>query len=146
VWRLADKLSTNSEDKLTILAACYFHDIVNYPKNDSRRPQSSKDAAVKAKEILSSMGFPSSKLNRVAHCIEAHSFSANIKPETIEADIVQDSDRMESLGATGLARTFYVAGRMGSQLFDGEDPFAEHRDLNDSKYAIHHFKMKLFKF
>jgi hypothetical protein len=42
----------------------------------------------------------------------------------------------------GLARTFYVVGRIGSQLFDGDDPFAENRDLNDSKYAIDHFKMK----
>lgn len=145
VWRLADKLSSESEDKLTILAACYFHDIVNYPKNDPRRPQSSRDAAIKSKEILTNMNFPVDKLNSVAHCIESHSFSANIKPETIEAEIVQDSDRMESLGAIGLARTFYVAGRMGSQLFDGDDPFAQNRNLDDSQYAIDHFKTKLFK-
>ncbi len=145
VWRLANNLSSDNEDKLVILAACYFHDIVNYPKNDSRRSQSSRDAALKAKEILNEMSFPIDKLSDVAHCIEAHSFSANIEPETIEAKIVQDADRMESLGAIGLARTFYVAGRMGSQLFDGEDPFAKNRELDDKKYAIDHFKTKLFK-
>jgi uncharacterized protein len=145
VWRLANDLSSDNEDKLVILAACYFHDIVNYPKNDPRRSQSSKDAALKAKEILNDMSFPTEKLSGVAHCIEAHSFSANIEPETIEAKIVQDADRMESLGAIGLARTFYVAGRMGSQLFDGEDPFAKNRELDDKKFAIDHFKTKLFK-
>jgi uncharacterized protein len=145
VWRLADRLSSNHEDKLVILAACYFHDIVNYPKNDSRRSQSSKDAALKAKEILLNMNFPQDKLDKVAHCIEAHSYSANIQPETLEAEIVQDSDRMESLGAIGLARTFYVSGRMGGQLFNADDPFAENRVLNDSLYAVDHFKVKLFK-
>jgi len=145
VWKLADKLSTNKADKLTILAACYFHDIVNYPKNDPRRAQSSTDAAKKAKEILANMDFPREKLDKVAHCIESHSFSANIKTQTIEAEIVQDSDRMESLGAIGLARTFYVAGLMGSQLFDGDDPFGKERELNDSKYALDHFTLKLLK-
>ena len=57
VWRQANNLSSDNEDKLVILAACYFHDIVNYPKNDPRRSQSSRDAALKAKEILSKMSF-----------------------------------------------------------------------------------------
>jgi uncharacterized protein len=143
VWRLADKLSTSEEDKLTIMAACYFHDIVNYPKNDKRRSQSSKDSAIKAREILSKMSFPKEKLSQVAHCIESHSFSAGIKPETLEAQIVQDSDRMESLGAIGIARVFYTAGKMGSSLFCDKDPFAQNRDLDDHRYGVDHFKTKL---
>lgn len=145
VWSLANRFATSSADKLTILASCYFHDIVNYPKNDLRRSQSSKDAAVKAKEILKDMDFPLEKLENVAHCIEAHSFSAGIEPETIEAMIVQDADRMESLGAIGLARTFYTAGRLNSQLFDENDPFAKSRELDDRKFAVDHFELKLLK-
>lgn len=145
VWRLADRLSSESDDKLVILAACYFHDIVSYPKNHPDRSRSSVDAAVKACKLLREMNFPTEKLDHVAHCIEAHSFSANIPTETKEAAIVQDADRMESLGAIGLARTFYVAGRMGSSLFHGGDPFARERELNDSQYAVDHFKTKLLK-
>lgn len=145
VWKLAERFGEGKEDRLVILAACYFHDIVNYPKRDPKRSQSSKDAAKKAKEILKRMDFPEEKISAVAHCIEAHSFSAGIGPETIEARIVQDADRMESLGAMGLARTFYVAGRMGSDLFNSDDPFAKNRELNDKLYAIDHFKAKLFK-
>ncbi len=92
VWRLAEKLSSKKEDKLIILAACYFHDIINYAKSDSRRSQSSKDAAVKAEDILTQMSFPENKLRSVAHCILAHSFSAKIPTETQEARIVQDAD------------------------------------------------------
>jgi len=46
---------------------------------------------------------------------------------------------MESLGAIGLARTFYTAGRMGSKLFHEEDPFAKSRSLDDREYAMDHF-------
>jgi uncharacterized protein len=145
VWKLAESFASPQEDKLVILAACYFHDIVSYPKNDPRRSQSSVDAAQKANSILSGMGFPTDKLEGVKHCIEAHSFSANIQTQSVEAEIVQDADRMEALGAIGLARTFYVAGLMGSKLFSEEDPFAENREYDDKKYAIDHFEAKLFK-
>jgi uncharacterized protein len=91
------------------------------------------------------MGFPSEKLDAVCHCIEAHSFSAAIVPQTAEAKIVQDADRMEALGAIGLARTFYVAGQMGSKLFCAEDPFAEKRALDDRQFAVDHFETKLLK-
>jgi uncharacterized protein len=145
VWKLARKISNTDDDTLVILAACYFHDIVNYPKNHPNRSKSSIDAANKTVKILTEMNFPADKLDHIHHCVEAHSFSANIVTKTREAKIVQDSDRMESLGAIGLARTFYVAGRMSSHLFCGDDPFAKSRELDDSKYAIDHFEKKLFK-
>jgi uncharacterized protein len=145
VWKLAEKLASKEDDKLVIIAACYFHDIVNYPKNHPNRSLSSRDAAIRAQDILRGMDFPIEKLDNIHHCIEAHSYSANIQTRTREAEIVQDADRMESLGAIGLARTFYVAGRMGSHLFCGDDPFAENRELDDSKYAVDHFKRKLLK-
>lgn len=145
VWKIAKNLSNETCDKLIILAACYFHDIVNYPKDNPMRSQSSLHASLKAIQILKLMNFPNEKLEAVSHCIQAHSFSANIEPQTIEAKIVQDADRMESLGAIGLARTFYVAGRMNSMLFDSKDPFAKNRQLNDKLYAIDHFEEKLLK-
>lgn len=145
VWKLADRLASKNEDRLTILAACYFHDIVSYPKNHPDRSKSSIHAAVKAEQILSEMNFPQGKIGNVKHCIEAHSFSAGIKPITQEAKVVQDADRMEALGAIGLARTFYVAGRIGSDLFHDDDPMAESRELDDTKYAFDHFKVKLLK-
>lgn len=145
VWRMAESFCSDQEDKLTVLAACYFHDIVSYPKNDPRRSQSSVDAAVKTEEILLSLGFPAEKIENVKHCVEAHSFSAKIPTRTAEAEVVQDADRMEALGAIGLARTFYVSGLMGTKLFCAEDPFAKNRNLEDRKYAVDHFYEKLLK-
>lgn len=149
VWKLGQKLAEKGDDLEVILVSAYLHDIVSYPKNHPDRSLSSKHAAIKAREILAKpkfqITFNKSKIDQVAHCIEAHSFSANIPALTQEAKIVQDADRMESLGAIGLARTFYVAARIGSQLFDPIDPLAKNRELDDTKYALDHFETKLLK-
>jgi uncharacterized protein len=146
VWKTARLILENeSADELVILAGCYFHDIVSFEKNDPRRSESSKIAAIKTGEILNELNFPNDKIEAVKHCVEAHSFSAGIEPKTIEAKVVQDADRMEALGAIGVARCFYTAGRMKSELFHPEDSLGESRELDDKKYALDHFSIKLLK-
>lgn len=104
-------------------------------------------AAEKTLAILQSAfaDFPADRYLAVSHAIEAHSFSAAIPPRTLEAKIVQDADRLESLGAIGLARVFAVAGALNTILFDAEDPFADRRALDDRKYALDHFQCKLLR-
>lgn len=138
-------LEQEEADPLVLLAAAYFHDIVSLPKNHPDNSKSSFLAALKAKDILREMGFPEEKLNSVAHAIETHSFSANKKPQTIEAKIIQDADRMEALGALGVMRTFYVSGRLNRDPYDSEDPFAQNRPLDDKQFGLDHFYCKLFK-
>ena len=146
VWKTAQKIikeESRSVNPLVILAACYFHDIVSFPKNHPDRSRSSLIAAEKTKEILVGLQFPSALIDDVCHAVEAHSFSANIPTRTPEAEIVQDADRMEAIGAIGLARVFYTGGKMGARLFDANDPWAEHRELDDSRYSVDHFFCKL---
>jgi len=145
VWKNAQVLMTENADDLVVLAAAYFHDIVCYPKNSVKRSQSSRDSSVVAEQVLRELSFPIEKIENVKHCIEAHSFSAGVFPKTDEAKIVQDADRLDALGAVGIARTFYLAGHLGSEMFNYDDPFALNRQLNDSKYALDHFKLKLLK-
>ena len=128
---------------LVLLAAAYFHDIVNVPKNSKDRTQASRMAAQRAITILQSLDFPAEYFDEVSAAIESHSYSANLKAETPAAKIVQDADRLEALGALGIARVFYVAGQMNSKLFDADDPWANERELNDKQYAIDHFFVKL---
>lgn len=132
-------------DLLVILAAAYFHDIVSLPKNHTESAMSSRYAAIKAREVLTEMGFPEEKLDSVSHAIESHSFSSQIEPKTIEAKIIQDADRMEALGAIGTMRVFYISGRLGSLPFDPEDLYATSRPLDDKRFALDHFYVKLFK-
>ena len=145
VWRNAQALLAQyrQADALVVLAACYLHDLVNVPKDDPRRSSASRLSAELARERLAAMGFPADKLAAVAHAIEAHSFSAGVPATTLEARIVQDADRLDGLGAVGLARMFYIAGRMGSALAHGSDPLALDRQLDDKSYSLDHIEAKL---
>ena len=146
VWMTSQKLGNGAEtDWLVVLTACYFHDLVSLPKNHPDRHRSSVLAAQETRRVLVQdfPDFPEDHLPAVSHAIEAHSFSAKITPETIEAKIVQDADRLEALGAIGLARVFAVSGALGVALFDAEDPFARHRTPDDKQYALDHFQTKL---
>ena len=148
VWMTARKIMIHHQaDPLVVLTACYFHDIVSLPKNHPERSQSSRLAARKTRDILHRdfPDFPPDRFAAVEHAIEAHSFSAGIAPQSIEAKIVQDADRLEALGAIGLARVFTVSGGLGVALFDAEDPFADARPLDDRAFALDHFQTKLLR-
>ena len=148
VWKTARTLNQDEGaqgDDLVLLAAAYLHDIISLPKNHPDRHLSSRLAAKEAAVILLELDFPQEKIPAVAHAIEAHSFSANLPAETWEAKLLQDADRMEALGAIGLARVFYTSGRMEREMFDPYDPLAKHRQLDDMQFALDHFFVKLYK-
>lgn len=145
VWHTARILlgATLDADVLVVQAACFLHDLVNLPKNHPQRAQASRLAAQAASRALRSIGFPAEKLDAVVHAIEAHSFSAGVPALTIEAMLVHDADRLDALGAIGLARLFYTAGRMGSALAHPTDPGGQDRALDDQAYALDHILVKL---
>lgn len=128
-----------------LAAAVLLHDCVSVEKNSPLRAQASRLAAEKASGILAEMGWETTDVEAVAHAITTHSFSANIPPETLEAKILQDADRLDAIGMVGAARCFYIAGRMASGLYDPVDPLAKQRPLDDKSFAIDHFEVKLFK-
>lgn len=131
-------------DHQILLAATLLHDCVSVEKNSPLRSSASRLAAAKATELLAEMGWDGESIQAVAHAIEAHSYSANITPTTLEAKILQDADRLDAIGMLGVARLFYVSGRMGSHLYDPADPHAQNRPLDDKRYAVDHFKTKVF--
>ncbi|WP_440973118.1 HD domain-containing protein [Pseudomonas koreensis] len=144
VWHNVRTLQAEEGGDLEVLlAAVLLHDCVAVEKNSPLRSQASRLAAAKAANVLAALDWSQSNISVVAHAIEAHSFSANITPLTLEAKLVQDADRLDSLGMLGVARTFYVAGRMGSALYDPQDPEAKHRDYNDTRFCLDHFQTKL---
>ncbi|MFZ1482561.1 MAG: HD domain-containing protein, partial [Paracoccaceae bacterium] len=146
VWANARAIAAaeGGADDEVLLAAAFFHDAVNLPKSAPDRAQASALSARAALAFLQTTDFPAEKLDPTAHAIEAHSFSAGIAPRTKEAMILQDADRLEALGAIGIARMFHVAGQMGAALFDPEDPMARRRALDDKRFSLDHLEVKLF--
>lgn len=147
VWANARAIALDEPgvDWQVLEAAVWFHDLVNVPKDSPDRAQASIRSAEAAVAILRQEGFPPDKLEAVAHAIAAHSFSAGIAPETLEARILQDADRLEALGAIGLARMFLISGRMGGGIVDMDDPMALHRPLDDKRFALDHMEVKLLR-
>lgn len=123
--------------------AAWLHDCVTVAKDSPLRKQASSLAAKEAVNFLQSIDYPAGLLPQIAHAIEAHSFSANIPAETIEARIVQDADRLEAIGAIGIARCFLTGGSMGTPLYEPSDPFAHGRELDDKSFTLDHFYCKL---
>nr|WP_315426240.1 HD domain-containing protein [uncultured Albidiferax sp.] len=147
VWATAKVLLSMHPhaDQLVVMAACYLHDLVNLPKDHPDRSNASRLSALQAEAQLSTLGFPTEQLGGVAHAIEAHSYSAQIRPETIEAKIVQDADRLDALGAVGLARMFHIGGQLGRSLAHATDPLATARALDDMRYTLDHIENKLLR-
>jgi uncharacterized protein len=132
-------------DAELLAAAVILHDCVAVEKNAAERHLASRLSATRARTIVARLGWDAARGDALAHAIEAHSYSAGIAPRTIEARILQDADRLDAIGAIGIARCFYVAGRMGSALYDPTDPNAQHRPLDDGRFALDHFPAKLLK-
>ncbi len=129
-----------------VLPAAWLHDCVTVPKNSPLRSQASTLAGAAAADFLRQENYPEQYIDDIAHAISAHSFSANIPPRTIEAQIVQDADRLDSLGAIGIARCLITGVSMGTELYFAADPFGESgRERNDKQYSVDHFYIKLFK-
>lgn len=126
-----------------LLPAAYLHDCLHVAKDSPLRAQASRLAADHAIAFLRKNNYPAQHLDPIHHAIEAHSFSANIKPLTIEAKILQDADRIDALGAIGLSRCLMLGGHMGSQLYHPSDPFCETRPFDDANFCVDHFFAKL---
>jgi len=146
VWNNAAAIQAeDGGDAHVLFAATILHDCAPTEKNSSLRAQASRLSAEKAARVLSELDWPQAKIEAVAHAVAAHSFSAGIEPLTLEAKTLQDADRLDAIGMLGVARCFYVAGRMGSALYDPVDPHALERPLDDRRYALDHFRAKLLK-
>jgi uncharacterized protein len=146
VWKNACAIQSEEGGDLRLVAASVLlHDCVAVEKNSPLRSQASRLATEKASGLLDDLGWGAQDMDAVAHAILTHSFSAGHTPETLEAKILQDADRLDAIGMVGAARCFYIAGRMGSALYDPLDPLAEQRPLDDKAFAIDHFETKLFR-
>ncbi|MCC5856152.1 MAG: HD domain-containing protein [Idiomarina sp.] len=126
-----------------VVPAAYLHDCVSLGKAHPERHKSSLLAADKAIQFLTEIGYPAEYYAGIHHAIAAHSFSAKIQPTTKEAEIVQDADRLDALGAIGIARCLQVGSQLERALYAADDSFCEHREPNDTRYTLDHFYAKL---
>ncbi len=146
VWTTSKRIAeTEGGDLRVLIAASYLHDLVNLPKDAPNRTRASRLAAEAAAPYLAALGFADAEIENTRHAIEAHSFSAGIEPETLEARILRDADRMDAIGAIGIARAFAVSGQLNRPIYHPDDPFAAGRTPDDRAYSLDHWPVKLLR-
>ncbi len=144
VYANAEKICIKEKvEKKLVLTSALLHDIVSFHKTNKRSKTSSTKSAIKAKKILFKLNYSSYEIKIITDAIENHSFSKNKKPITIEGKILQDADRLDALGAIGIARTFAVAGAENRSFYNPNDPFCSSRKADDQVWAVDHFFKKL---
>src|SRR5918997_1505364 len=129
-----------------LVPSVLLHDLVVYPKGSAKSSKSSDESADLAENILQSYGYPQDQINQICYCIRAHSYSKRLVPESLEGRILQDADRLDALGAIGIARTFSVAGSENRAFYNADDPFCRSgRDLDDKKWTVGPFSNEIAK-
>src|SRR5438132_12461483 len=132
-------------DMKILLLAALLHDLVVYPKGSAKTSKSADDSADMAEKLLKSYRYPQDKIDKISYCIRTHSYSKRLVPATLEAKILQDADRLDALGAIGIARTFSVGGSGKRPFYNKSDPFCQKRKPDDTKWTLDHFYKKLLR-
>lgn len=133
-------------DMEILLPAALLHDLVVYPKGSAKTSKSADDSADMAEKWLLGYGYPQDKIDKICYCIRTHSYSKRLIPVTLEGKILQDADRLDALGAIGVARTFSVSGSENRMFYNPGDPFWKSgRELNDREWTLDHFYKKLLR-
>ena len=142
VYRNAERIcKTENGNKKLILSAVLLHDII---KNKNQNNSALKSAKL-AEKILKENCFSLDEIVIISDAIKEHSFSKGNIPSTSEGKILQDADRLDAIGAIGLARVFSFSGSNNRPFYDPNDPFSKKRAINDNKWALDHFFKKLLK-
>ncbi len=147
VYRLAVYIAEQENaDAFIVGIAALMHDIGHLSTEKSMHHA---DLSISmAGELLLAYDVSAGTREAILHAIAAHSFSLGIEPRTLEARVVRDADRLDSLGAIGILRwaiTGAVRRTGETQTYHPEDPFAEWHTLDDRRYMLDHFFTKLLK-
>ena len=144
VYKNAEKIcKLEKANRKLVLVSVLLHDIVKKTDSDKRSKSSADLSADKAILILKKLQFSENEIVIVAEAIRNHSFTKGKTSTSIEGRILQDADRLDALGAVGIARVFSVSGSKKRQFYQLNDPFLKNRKPNDKKWALDHFFKKL---
>jgi uncharacterized protein len=131
-------------DVVVAVGAALLHELFNHPKDHPASVRSGEVCAEHAAAVLRAEGWAQERIDAIAYAIRVHGFSRGVVPETLEARVLQDADRLDAIGAVGVARCFATASSMKSAFYEPDDPFGRSgRALDDRRFAVDHFYRKL---
>jgi uncharacterized protein len=148
VYQLALSLAEQEgADRFIVGMAALMHDLGRAAPHEGTEHHA--DLSVRlATTLMSSHELPADTQHAILHAIITHSFSRGVPPQTLEAKVVRDADRLDGLGAIGIMRwalTGAVLHTAETLSYHPEDPFAEKHEPDDKRYMLDHFYAKLLK-
>lgn len=101
-----------------LIPSALLHDIARVEESQDKTGEIDHAVlgSVIAEDILRTLEYEEEKIEKIKHCIIAHRFRTGNEPNTMEAKILFDSDKLDVIGASGIARTFMLAGQFGQRL------------------------------
>jgi uncharacterized protein len=122
-----------------------LHELFNHPKGHPESHLSGDVCAEHAREVLAREGAAPAFALHVADAIRTHAFSRGLTPTTLEGKILQDADRLDAIGAIGIARCFATCATMKRPLYAPTDPLCRTRAPDDKLWGTDHFFTKLLR-
>lgn len=145
VYQIAIKIGKDEKANIGILKpATLLHDIARKKEDMGKIKCHAQEGVKMARKILKNFNFPEEKIEKIAYVIKVHRYKQQIKPKTLEAQILQDADRLDSLGAINVGRIFSYGGEHKRPMHDPKIPPKSHYGSN-SATSINHFFEKIFK-
>ena len=131
--------------RLEILApAALLHDIGRREESQSRgRICHAERGAELAAPLLPELGYSVAEVAAICHCIRAHRYRSATEPASLEAQILFDADKLDSIGAVGIGRAFLFAGQIGARLHNPETDPARTRAYSLEDTAYREFRVKM---
>lgn len=125
VTRLCERLGEDEKaDMRVVLPAALLHDIAR-PLEEEKGVAHEKAGALIAEEFLRSIGYEEVLIPKISHAIRTHRYRSESRPETLEAMVLSDADKLDAMGAIGIARTFMQAGEQKGTMSDATDHIHE---------------------
>lgn len=156
VYHLAERISRAEGADLGIVrAAVLLHDARGSEAGSEGRDEHHLQSALFAGEVLANAGWTAERVEAVQHCIRAHRFRAGWEmPASLEAMVLFDADKLDALGAIGVARAYAYGALMGQPLYgqpsagflaEGHhEPDEPHTPVHEYFFKLRHIKDKLF--
>ena len=156
VYRTAMKLADEENaDKEIVAAAALLHDVQGATPGSEERKGHHIASAVFAGRVLAEAGWPQERISAVQHCIRGHRYRGDgNKPETLEAQIIFDADKLDVIGAIGAARTIAYAVLANEPVFaepsqqfrsTGQaEPGEPHSAYHEYLFKLVHIRERLF--
>jgi uncharacterized protein len=147
VYNLCMHIGKKENANLEILKlAALLHDIARLKEDKSNgKVCHAEEGSIMAKEILKKYNLDDGIIEQVAHCIKSHRFRGNNLPKTKEAKVLFDADKLDSIGAVGIGRSFLFAGEIGAKLHDKNVNTKKEAAYSKDDTAYREFIVKLQK-